>query len=58
MASNLLCRSGGKRGGGKGGGDDQWKMGTDTLWADISKTSRRELDVGRGGGRGGWQWTW
>ena len=30
----------------------------DTLWADSGKTSGRELDVGRGGGRGGWQWTW
>ena len=33
-------------------GCNQQKMGADTLWADSGKTSWRELDVGRGEGRG------
>jgi hypothetical protein len=38
---------------GRRGGGDQRKMGADMLWADGSW---RELDVGRGGGRGGCKW--
>ena len=48
MASNLLCR-----GGGKGGGGNQRKMGADTLWTDSGKTKVEGVGRGKGWGQGG-----